>query len=198
MSDFDTAINPYPEDCPFCANAAAYPAPDSSLWGTDLTASIPKTVDITQITPSCFLVLSAPRVLAFLDIQPMTAGHLLVVAREHRPKVEHLQAEESRDIGFWLPLLATAVKKVTGTADYNIVQNNGTLNHKPTRAFAFALSLSIASAFCAEAGDDRDSRCSGGAACALPHHSASSARTGAQEQELDHVWARAAGRSGRR
>lgn len=27
--------------------------------------------------------------------------------------------------GFWLPLLAKAVVKVTGVTDYNIVQNNG-------------------------------------------------------------------------
>ena len=70
--------------------------------------------------------------MAFLDILPMTMGHLLVVVRDHRPKVEHMEAEESRDIGFWLPLLAKAVKNVTGTADYNIVQNNGTFDLSPS------------------------------------------------------------------
>lgn len=28
-------------------------------------------------------------------------------------------------LGFWLPILARVVKKVTGSTDYNIVQNNG-------------------------------------------------------------------------
>lgn len=59
----------------------------------------------------------------------MTEGHLLVVVRDHRPKVEHMEPEESRDVGFWLPLLAKAVKGVTRVADYNIVQNNGKYLH---------------------------------------------------------------------
>ena len=28
-------------------------------------------------------------------------------------------------LGFWLPILARTVAKVTGVTDYNIVQNNG-------------------------------------------------------------------------
>src|SRR4051794_27211758 len=28
-------------------------------------------------------------------------------------------------VGFWLPVLARVVKRVTGSTDYNIVQNNG-------------------------------------------------------------------------
>lgn len=36
-----------------------------------------------------------------------------------------MEAVESREIGFWLPLLARMVSKVTGVTDYNIVQNNG-------------------------------------------------------------------------
>jgi hypothetical protein len=123
MADSDDAVDQYPEDCPFCINAAAYPPENSS--DSSLLSYVPEKLDVTKTSPSCFLVLSAPRVMAFLDILPMTPGHLLVVVREHRPKVEHMEAEESRDVGFWLPLLAKAVKNVTGTSDYNIVQNNG-------------------------------------------------------------------------
>jgi diadenosine tetraphosphate (Ap4A) HIT family hydrolase len=36
-----------------------------------------------------------------------------------------MEAVESREIGFWLPLLARMVSKVTNVTDYNIVQNNG-------------------------------------------------------------------------
>lgn len=71
------------------------------------------------------------------------AGHLLVTARDHKVKVADLDNVESRDIGmffkpfstcyiniehetgFWLPILARTVAKVTGVTDYNIVQNNG-------------------------------------------------------------------------
>lgn len=111
------------EDCPFCNIATNYPSPPDSD-GT-LLSYIPEKVDVNQTAPPCFLVLAAPNVMAFLDILPMTLGHLLVVVRDHRPKVENMEPEESRDVGFWLPLLAKAVKNVTGTGDYNIVQNNG-------------------------------------------------------------------------
>lgn len=30
-------------------------------------------------------------------------------------------------VGFWLPVLAKVVARVTGTTDYNLVQNNGML-----------------------------------------------------------------------
>ncbi|CAN9156001.1 unnamed protein product [Alternaria sp. RS040] len=36
-----------------------------------------------------------------------------------------MEPVESREIGFWLPVLARTVAKVTGVTDYNIVQNNG-------------------------------------------------------------------------
>lgn len=55
----------------------------------------------------------------------MTRGHLLVTTREHRGKVQDVEGLEGRDVGFWLPLLAKVVVKVTGVTDYNIVQNNG-------------------------------------------------------------------------
>jgi diadenosine tetraphosphate (Ap4A) HIT family hydrolase len=55
----------------------------------------------------------------------MTQGHLLVCVRGHREKIEHVDGTEGRELGFWLPVLAKAVKNVTGVGDYNIVQNNG-------------------------------------------------------------------------
>ena len=114
------------EDCPFCNIASVYKSPSNS--SDSVLSYIPEKVDVTKTAPSCFLVLAAPNVMAFLDIMPMVEGHLLVVVRDHRPKVEDMQPEESRDVGFWLPLLAKAVKNVTGTGDYNIVQNNGMLS----------------------------------------------------------------------
>lgn len=55
----------------------------------------------------------------------MTRGHLLVTTRQHKVKVADMGVVESREIGFWLPILARTVAKVTGVTDYNIVQNNG-------------------------------------------------------------------------
>lgn len=37
--------------------------------------------------------------MAFLDIMPMTEGHLLVTCRPHRQKVADMQPEETADVG---------------------------------------------------------------------------------------------------
>jgi diadenosine tetraphosphate (Ap4A) HIT family hydrolase len=54
---------------------------------------------VDKTSPSSFVVLRSADVVAFLDILPMTRGHLLVTTREHRGKVADLGAGESREIG---------------------------------------------------------------------------------------------------
>jgi diadenosine tetraphosphate (Ap4A) HIT family hydrolase len=63
---------------------------------------VPENVNVNALHPSCFLVLQAPEVLAFLDIMPMTRGHLLVATRKHRRKIGDLEPAEGRDIGEFL------------------------------------------------------------------------------------------------
>lgn len=113
----------YPQSCPFCSIASAYPRNTSR----SLLDCVPKDEDADpeRIQPNAFVVLSTPDVLAFLDILPMTSGHLLVATRAHRKLIGDVEGAEAREIGFWLPLLARTVAKVTGVVDYNIVQNNG-------------------------------------------------------------------------
>ncbi|PQE06430.1 aldo keto reductase protein [Rutstroemia sp. NJR-2017a WRK4] len=76
-------------------------------------------------TPSAFVVLSTPLCMAFLDIMPLSPGHLLLTTRKHNEKLSDVSAEESRELGEWLPKLSRALAKVTGVWDWNIVQNNG-------------------------------------------------------------------------
>ncbi|MBE7179655.1 MAG: HIT domain-containing protein [Terriglobus roseus] len=115
----------YDESCPFCNIAKAYPHSSSSEASSSLASCIPADPSSDKLSPSCFLVLSAPTVMAFLDIMPMTAGHVLVTTRPHREKVSDLSPGLGADVGSWLPLLARAVMRAVGVADYNIVQNNG-------------------------------------------------------------------------
>ncbi|KAH7031855.1 HIT-like domain-containing protein [Macrophomina phaseolina] len=125
----------YPEPCPFCSISAAYPPHTTASSASageqkpdrELLDCIPSSaaVEPARVEPAAFIVLSAPRVMAFLDILPMTRGHLLVTTREHRGKVQDVEGLEGRDVGFWLPLLAKTVARVTGVTDYNLVQNNG-------------------------------------------------------------------------
>ncbi|KAE9973744.1 hypothetical protein BLS_003439 [Venturia inaequalis] len=127
-ADYNT---PSTESCPFCTIANAYPtatttsAPSTTQTVHQLRAAVPQEPEVTRVSPSCFLVLSAPSVMAFLDILPMTRGHLLVTVRGHREKIHDLTGGEGGEVGFWLPVLAKVVAKVTGTSDFNLVQNNG-------------------------------------------------------------------------
>jgi diadenosine tetraphosphate (Ap4A) HIT family hydrolase len=103
-------------ECPFCGIAGAYaPAPPTA----------PVTFDPDLVVPSAFVVLSTPLVMAFLDIMPLSPGHLLVTTRRHHSKVSDVTVEESREIGYWLPVLSRVLAKTTGVWDWNIVQNNG-------------------------------------------------------------------------
>lgn len=94
----------YPPDaCPFCSNAAAYPVFASPLWTSssqDLAKCIPEgEVEPEKTSPGSFVVLASKDVVAFLDILPMTGGHLLVATRSHRVKVADMQDEEGREMG---------------------------------------------------------------------------------------------------
>ncbi|KAI8936292.1 hypothetical protein NX059_006712 [Plenodomus lindquistii] len=128
----ETDLHYPPESCPFCSIAAAFPFPSPPpLWQGGKKEELGRCVpsdeesDCEKTSPSSFVVLRSRDVVAFLDILPMTGGHLLVTTRNHKVKVADMGAVESREIGFWLPLLARTVAQVTGVTDYNIVQNNG-------------------------------------------------------------------------
>lgn len=93
-----------PETCPFCTIASAFPAPTPTLWSSKsacLSACIPsdKASDPEKTSPSSFVVLASKDVVAFLDILPMTGGHLLVTSRKHKVKVADLGTTEGREIG---------------------------------------------------------------------------------------------------
>lgn len=70
------------------------------------------------------------RVFAFLDIGPLSRGHMLVIPREAKAYLHELSDESAAAIGRVLPRLARAVLEATGATDYNILQNNGTAAHQ--------------------------------------------------------------------
>ncbi|KAK4125747.1 HIT-like protein [Parathielavia appendiculata] len=110
-------------DCPFCHissvfppyNPASPPPSTSPLLNPALTAP----------QPSTFLVLSTPHLVAFLDIMPLSLGHILLCPRPHRPKLTDVTPAESAELGRYLRVLSAAVVKATGVGDWNVVQNNG-------------------------------------------------------------------------
>jgi histidine triad (HIT) family protein len=78
----------------------------------------------------CHKVYEDDLVLAFLDVGPLSRGHTLVIPREAAETLDALSDESAAAIGRVLPRLCRAVKKVTGCADYNVLQNNGSLAHQ--------------------------------------------------------------------
>ncbi len=78
----------------------------------------------------CHRVYEDERVFAFLDIAPLAPGHVLVVPKEPAPTLDALSEESAAAIGRVLPRIARAVVAVTGTRDFNVLQNNGAAAHQ--------------------------------------------------------------------
>lgn len=78
----------------------------------------------------CHKVYEDEHVFAFLDINPLSKGHTLVIPKEPAATLDELSEESAAAIGRVLPRLSRAVKAATGATDYNILQNNGPAAHQ--------------------------------------------------------------------
>jgi histidine triad (HIT) family protein len=78
----------------------------------------------------CFKVYEDEHVLAFLDVGPLSQGHTLIIPKEPAETLDQLSDDAAAAIGRVLPRLCRAVKAVTGAADYNVLQNNGSAAHQ--------------------------------------------------------------------
>lgn len=63
--------------------------------------------------------------IAFMDIQPVNAGHVLVVSRRHYENLEDVPAELAMHLFKVATKLAPAVQKVANAEGMNIVVNSG-------------------------------------------------------------------------
>jgi histidine triad (HIT) family protein len=78
----------------------------------------------------CHKVYEDDHVLAFLDIFPLSRGHLLVIPKEPAETLDQLSDEAAAAIGRVMPRLARAVMKASGATAYNVLQNNGAGAHQ--------------------------------------------------------------------
>ncbi len=69
-------------------------------------------------------------VFAFLDIGPLSFGHTLVIPKEEATTLDQLSDESAAALGRVLPRLCRAIKAVTGTEQFNVLQNNGPMAHQ--------------------------------------------------------------------
>ena len=78
----------------------------------------------------CYKVYEDDKVLAFLDIGPLSKGHTLVIPKEAKATLDELSDESGAALGRVLPRLCRAVMKATGATAYNVLQNNGMAAHQ--------------------------------------------------------------------
>ena len=120
-------------DCPFCNIVQTYKPvlPNDPKGFEDLDSSTSTDSSHPQSSPTAYVLFSTPHALAFLDILPLTRGHVLLIPRRHAAKMGDMRPGEAAELGRILPLVARAVTRAVlpdiqvDNADYNIVQNNG-------------------------------------------------------------------------
>ena len=93
--------------------------PEQTLFDRILAGEIP-----------CHRVYEDEHVLAFLDINPLSYGHTLVIPKERAAYLHDLSDEAMAAMGRVLPRLCRAVLKATGATQYNVLQNNGPAAHQ--------------------------------------------------------------------
>lgn len=98
----------------------------STIFGKILSGEIP-----------CHKVYEDEKVLAFLDINPLSRGHTLVIPKEPAETLDQLSDESAAALGRVLPRICRAVMAVTGTREYNVLENNGPGAHQVVRHVHF-------------------------------------------------------------
>jgi histidine triad (HIT) family protein len=78
----------------------------------------------------CHRVYEDEKVLAFLDINPLSTGHTLVIPKEPAQTLDQLSDESAAALGRVLPRICRAVIQVTGVSQYNVLENNGSAAHQ--------------------------------------------------------------------
>ena len=64
-------------------------------------------------------------VLVFMDINPISPGHTLVVPKKHYEAITEMPADEAAALYKPIPALAAAVKAALKAEALNVLQNNG-------------------------------------------------------------------------
>lgn len=85
----------------------------------------------------CHRVYEDDHVLAFLDINPISRGHTLVIPKEPAETIDQLSDDAAAAVGRVLPRIARAVIAVTGVRELNVLQNNGALAHQAVQHVHF-------------------------------------------------------------
>ena len=66
-------------------------------------------------------------VLAFLDVNPLAVGHVLLIPRDHFERLSELPTGLAGQLATAIPHLGRALLSVTNTEGYNLLVNEGTV-----------------------------------------------------------------------
>lgn len=72
-----------------------------------------------------YSVYETENALAFLDINPLSPGHTLVIPKKHAKRLTDMSAEDMAEVGRALPAVARAVMAAVGAEGFNVYQTNG-------------------------------------------------------------------------
>jgi histidine triad (HIT) family protein len=103
-----------PTSKPPAVKAASPPTNPGCLFCKIISGQIP-----------CCKLYEDDRVLAFLDIGPLSRGHSLIIPKAHYQTIDQLPSEWAAACASVFPRLSSAIKAVTGVTAWNILQNNG-------------------------------------------------------------------------
>lgn len=70
-------------------------------------------------------IAKSPQAYAFLDIEPIAAGHTLVVPRHHYETLMDMPSQEVAALYELAARVAPALQKAVGAEGLNVLQNNG-------------------------------------------------------------------------
>lgn len=73
----------------------------------------------------CHRVYEDEHVLAFLDINPLSRGHVLVIPRQRVARIQDLDEAAAAAVGRIIPRLCRAISEITGVDEMNLLVNNG-------------------------------------------------------------------------
>ncbi len=80
---------------------------------------------IVQGKIPCGKIYEDQRILAFLDIGPLSEGHCLIIPKEHYVRLEDCPEDVAAALTQKIPHLAPAIIKAAGAQGYNVLNNNG-------------------------------------------------------------------------
>ncbi len=66
--------------------------------------------------------------MAFLDVNRLADGHLLLIPLDHYSRLDEMPAEVTAAVARRLPELGRALVRATGAEGYNVLQNNGAVS----------------------------------------------------------------------